>query len=86
MGVLFTRTAVVPVWIIAFAVVFVISQPAGMAASAPLIVLCGLAAAFVVFVVLKRTSHRPRDPIDVPVGIPVHPPRQLRRQRWSSRW
>lgn len=85
MGVLFTRTAVVPVWIIVFALVFVFSQPAGIGASTPLIVLCGLAAAFVMFVVLKSTSHRPRVN-DGPVVIPVHPPRQLRRQRWSSRW
>jgi len=59
MAILFTRTAIVPVWLLASALVIVMTAPSGLAAAGLLLLISGLAAA--AFVLLRER------PADLPV-------------------
>jgi hypothetical protein len=89
MCVLFTRKAVVPVWIIVFGLVFLFSPPTGFP-TAVLLLVAGVFVASAMTLLLWKFPVRPAlapvpYPIDVAPAIIARPHRQVGRQRWTSR-
>ena len=88
MALLITRTLVVPVWLLAFALAIVM-VPSGIETNRLVLVGSGLAA--VAILLLGRSSGNTAisegpQPIDVKPLSVMAIPRQPRRQRWTSRW
>jgi hypothetical protein len=89
MCVLFTRRAVVPVWIIVFGLVFSFSPPTGFA-TAVLLLVAGVFVASAITLLLWKFPVHPAIaqvpyPIDVAPAIIARPHRQVGRQCWTSR-
>jgi hypothetical protein len=89
MCVLFTRRAVVPVWIIVFGLVFSFSPPTGFA-TAVLLLVAGVFVASAITLLLWKFPVHPAIaqvpyPIDVAPAIIARQHRQVGRQCWTSR-
>jgi hypothetical protein len=88
MSFLFTRTLVVPIWLLAFGLIIMFAPPPGMITNA---LVFGGALVAVAFLLLgKRASHSASasgaQPIEVtPIRVVTVAP-LARRQRWTSRW
>ena len=89
MAAVFTRWVVVPVSIIAFGLVFLLSPPTEFVTTALLFVAGGLVVSTITLF-LWKVPVRPAVaqvsyPIDVAPAIITRPHRQVGRQRWTSR-
>ena len=83
---IFSRTMVVPVWLLTFALAVMLA-PSGIDENRFLIVGSGLVAV-AVLLLSKSLFHPASDGLTIDVAPPVVPeaPKRLPRQHWTSRW